>query len=95
MTNGKCNILASREDVDVYLEKGWKLGSKPRSQEFKNRVSKLKNGVKNPKLSKWRKESHLIHINNGIENKMIPEKYLNEYLEKGFKRGRLYARKKQ
>lgn len=95
MTNGKRNIIVSKDCVEVYLEKGWKLGSKPRSQEFKNRMSKLKKGVKNPKLSKWQKESHLIHVNNGIENKMIPENDLNEYLEKGFKRGRLYARKIQ
>lgn len=77
--NGK-NIFICKADLDNYLADGWQIGSKPRTTEFKQLISKQKTG--------------LIWINNGQVSKMISKDNLEHFLKEGYVQGRIPWKKK-
>lgn len=87
ITNGIDSKMISKNELNDYLSKGWLLGrsnivGKPQSEEYKQKVSER------------RKNSCYVY-NDEIDCKEIQKSELDEYLVKGWKRGRrvTYSRK--
>ena len=107
INNGVKEKLVFPDEVETYLQSGWKLGRKFITTQGYVYVNK--NGVTTaippeqlPKyLSEgWSKgnggsgaHTGTCHINNGIVSKMVPVPELENYLSQGWKRGRIYKRR--
>lgn len=81
INNGDTNRFIIREELPIYEYKGWKLGSKPRSEEFKKQTGDRIRGR--------------IHINNGIISKMVYKEDLKNYINNGWVEGRIWKKNKK
>lgn len=94
INNGEINKRIKIENLPEYLNNGWVLGTLYKmSDELRAKISKSNNGVKRSQefkenLSKQNRNN--IHINNGLNNKMIKPEKLDEYISNGWVFGVLY-----
>lgn len=90
--------LVRKEELILYLNEGWIRKGPPLSENQKKHLSKLYKGENNPShrheckketlLKRSRSMSNLIWITNGSINKRIKKEKLDDFLNKGFTKGR-------
>lgn len=102
VNNGKRNRYIELQELDKYLQNGWRKGVKPFSEQMKSNISKgVKESLKNPETIRKKSENMKgntygignkstkgkIGITNGCNNTFIFPEELNVWTLKGYYKG--------
>lgn len=104
INNGNEEKVINKDEVNTYLEKGWKLGKLPFSEETlikirqNAKLRKISDETRKKKSNSVTKEKNPCYgrktINNGKINKKVYPNELNEYLNNGWVIGQILKSEK-
>lgn len=91
INNGVSDKMIHPEELDKYIECGWKKGTYRKwNEEERKAISKRLTGVKHPesrRINNAKAQKKFIWVTDGISNKRIKKSEYDNYFSQGWKRG--------